>query len=90
MVDHQGVERRPPLSVVVPSRNRTEMRRRGLAALRAELDDDDDIVVADSASYDAAGVARIAFRYGAKLVRSEWPVASRARNAGWQRDSDGR
>lgn len=78
-------ERRPPISVVIPTRNRVEMLSVCLAALRADLDVDDEIVVADSASYDASAVARIALRYGAKLVRSEWAGSSRARNAGWQR-----
>jgi glycosyltransferase involved in cell wall biosynthesis len=85
MADQHPAHRRPPISVVVPSRNRIEMLSICLAALRADLDVDDEIVVADSASYDAAGVARVALRYGAKLVRSEWAGASRARNAGWQR-----
>lgn len=86
MVDqHPTVSRRPPISVVVPSRNRIEMLSICLAALRADLDVDDEIVVADSASHDAAAVARVALRYGAKLVRSEWAGASRARNAGWER-----
>lgn len=78
-------ERRPPISVVIPTRNRVEMLSVCLAALRADLDVDDEIVVADSASYDGSAVARIALRYGAKLVRSEWAGSSRARNAGWRR-----
>jgi GT2 family glycosyltransferase len=69
---------------VVPTRNRVAMLSACLEALRADLDVDDEIVVADSASFDAAGIARVALRYGAKLVRSEWAGASRARNAGWR------
>jgi glycosyltransferase involved in cell wall biosynthesis len=46
--------------------------------------DDDELVVVDSASSDAARVADVAVRHGARLVRCALPGVDRARNAGWR------
>lgn len=77
-----------PLSVVVPTRDRPGMLGRCLAALRAELTDDDEIIVVDSASRDAAAVAGVAEQSGARLLRCDRPGASLARNAGWHAASN--
>jgi glycosyltransferase involved in cell wall biosynthesis len=61
---------------------------RCLAALRAELTDDDEIIVVDSASRDAAAVAGVAEQSGARLLRCDRPGASLARNAGWHAASN--
>lgn len=73
-----------PVSVVVPTRDRPDLLERCLAALRADLTDADEIVVADSASRDASGVATVAERSGAGVVRCDRAGASLARNAGWR------
>jgi glycosyltransferase involved in cell wall biosynthesis len=75
---------RDPVGVVVPTRNRPEMLAHCLAALRAELDPADEVVVVDSASDDADAVARVVASEGARLVRCDVKGASRARNAGWR------
>lgn len=75
---------RPPLSVVVPTRDRPELLDGCLAALAADLASSDEVVVADSASADGSRVAAIARRHGAQAVRLDVPGASRARNAGWR------
>lgn len=72
------------LSVIVPTRDRPEMLERCLNALRAAVGPDDEIVVVDSASRDATGVAGRANAVGARLVRCEQPGVNRARNAGWR------
>jgi glycosyltransferase involved in cell wall biosynthesis len=75
---------REPLTVVIPTRDRVEMLDRCLAALRADLGELDEIVVADSASADPAAVAASAERAGARVVRCDRAGASLARNSGWQ------
>lgn len=55
-----------------------------LAAIAADLDEADEIVVADSASAGAAAVAEAAARFGARVVRCERAGASLARNTGWR------
>jgi GT2 family glycosyltransferase len=75
---------RPPLSVVVPTRDRPEMLATCLAALVADLGPHDEVVVADSASLRAGEIAQVAAAAGARLVRCEVKGAARARNAGWQ------
>jgi glycosyltransferase involved in cell wall biosynthesis len=62
------------LSVVVPTRDRPQHLERCLAALRAELGADDELLVVDSASGTPVPGA----------LRCDLPGASRARNAGWQ------
>ncbi len=75
---------RPPLSVVVPSRDRPEMLARCLQSVRAALRDGDELVAVDSASRDAAAVAQAAASAGARLVRVDEPGVNLARNAGWR------
>lgn len=75
---------RAPLTVVVPTRDRPEILASCLQALAAELGSGDEVVVADSASTDAAGVAEVVAAAGATLVRCALKGASRARNAGWR------
>jgi GT2 family glycosyltransferase len=75
---------RPALSVVVPTRDRPDMHDRCLSALRSELEDGDEVIVVDSASRDAAAVAKVAARANARLIRCDRPGASLARNAGWR------
>jgi glycosyltransferase involved in cell wall biosynthesis len=69
---------------VVPTRDRPALLGECLAALRAELQPGDEVVVADSASSDGPAVAAVAEGYGARYVRCDEPGASLARNAGWQ------
>lgn len=74
---------RRPVAVVLPSRDRPEMLARAVGALRDALGPDDELVVVDSASVDAARVAEVAAAQGARLVRCDAPGVNRARNAGW-------
>ena len=73
---------RQSLSVIVPTRDRPEHLDACLAALRAVLRDEDDLLVVDSASRDAAAVAEVASRYGARVERCERAGVSLARNTG--------
>ena len=75
---------REPVTVVVPTRDRVDLLERCLAALRADLAESDEIVVADSASADRAAVVAAAQQVGARVVRCERAGASLARNSGWQ------
>ena len=70
------------VSVVIATRDRPDDLATCLAALRALDPPPGEIVVADSASRDAAAVASVARGAGARLVRLERPGLSRARNAG--------
>jgi glycosyltransferase involved in cell wall biosynthesis len=72
------------MTVVVPSRDRSELLAGCLDALRHELLPDDELVVVDSASRDAQAVRITAERFQARLVRCERPGASLARNLGWR------
>ena len=74
----------PRLTVIVPTRDRPEMLERCLDALRVSTGTDDEIIVVDSASRDAARIAAIASAAGARLVRCDQPGVNRARNAGWR------
>ena len=74
---------RPPLSVVIPTRERPTWLQACLDALLPLLDERDEVVVVDSASPTPAtgAVARAA---GVRLVVADRPGASLARNLGWQ------
>jgi glycosyltransferase involved in cell wall biosynthesis len=72
------------VTVVVPTRDRPDQLATCLASVRAALRDADELVVADSASVDAAAVAGVARAAGATVVRCERPGVGRARNAGWR------
>lgn len=73
--------RTPTRAVVVPCRDRAELLRDALDAIRGCLGPHDDLVVADSAS-TGPEVAAVAAAAGARVVRCEEPGVSRARNAG--------
>jgi glycosyltransferase involved in cell wall biosynthesis len=73
---------RPPITVVVPTRDRPELLAGCLAALAIGLGAGDEVVVVDSASI-RSDVAAVAARFGARCVRCDRPGTSRARNAGW-------
>ncbi len=70
------------VAVVVASRNRPADLRDTLSRLRRLQPAPGALVVADSASDDAAAVAKVAREAKAQLVRLERPGLSRARNAG--------
>jgi len=72
------------LSVVIPTRDRPQMLERCLASVVASIGGDDEVIVVDSASQDAAAVAAVAERAGASTLRCDDPGASTARNRGWQ------
>lgn len=69
------------LCVVICSRNRPDMLRDALARLQPLLRPIDELVVVDSASRDLV-TQEVARAAGAKVVRTELPGLSRARNAG--------
>lgn len=75
---------RPPISIVVPTRDRPKMLARCLESVAAAMGPEDELIVVDSASRDPEPVARTAVALGAKILRSELPGATRARNLGWQ------
>ena len=73
---------RPPVAVVVCTRDRPAELAGALAAITAVLGAHDVLVVVDSASVDGGAVARAAGAHGATVVRVDQPGLSRARNAG--------
>jgi glycosyltransferase involved in cell wall biosynthesis len=76
---------RPPVTVVVPTRDRPDLLRACLAAVEPLLGPDDELLVDDSASVDPDAVAAVvATAPRAQLVREDVAGASRARNAGWR------
>lgn len=83
MPDHASTAR-PPISILIPSRDRPEMLARCLASVGAAAGPDDEVLVIDSASADADAVAAVAAVAGARLIRCEQPGVCRARNAGWR------
>ncbi len=77
---------RDPVTVVVPTRDRADLLRDCLAALTDAIGADDEVVVVDSASADAAAtVATVAATDDprVRLVHAAVPGASEARNTGW-------
>ena len=74
---------RPPLSVVIATRDRPEQLTRCLGRLRPQLAPDDEIVVVDSASRDHR-TGHVALGAGATLLRAARPGTSLARNLGWR------
>jgi glycosyltransferase involved in cell wall biosynthesis len=83
-VQVNGAEQTPPVTVVVPTRDRPTQLAACLASLRKALHDDDELIVVDSASADPDRVAQVAVAAGAALVRCDRPGVGRARNAGWR------
>ena len=75
---------RPPLSIVIPTRDRPEMLARCLKSVVAAMGSQDELIVVDSASRDPDPVASTATGLGAEVRRSELPGATRARNIGWR------
>ncbi len=75
---------RPRLTVVIPTRDRPEDLAAALAATTAALGPDDDVLVVDSASADAAAVAAVGRAHDVPVLRVDRPGASLARNRGWQ------
>lgn len=73
----------PPLSVVVPTRDRPDMLRRCLESIRKSLGPDDELLVIDSASR-VASARETAEEYGARYLADDVPGAGRARNLGWR------
>lgn len=74
---------RPPLSIVIPTRNRPERLRACLDTLRPQLGPHDEVVVVDSAS-SSPSTQQVATEAGARVVVAPRPGASYARNLGWQ------
>src|SRR5581483_9986989 len=74
---------RPPLTVVVPTRNRPDRLRTCLDALLPKLAGDDEVVVVDSASSSPAS-QEVATALGVRVVVADRPGASYARNLGWR------
>lgn len=84
---HDRSDAAPSVTVVVPTRDRPAQLEACLSALRGSLRPEDELIVADSASRDAAEVAGVVARYGARLVRCDRPGVGRARNLGWRAGS---
>lgn len=74
---------RPPLSVVIASRDRARQLDECLSRLAAVVGPDDEVVVVDSCSRDDS-TRDTAARHGATVVTMPAPGASSARNAGWR------
>jgi glycosyltransferase involved in cell wall biosynthesis len=74
---------RPPISVVVPTRNRPDALARCLDIVAAQLREDDELLVVDSASTDGT-TASVASAAGARVVRADRRGSSLARNIGWR------
>jgi glycosyltransferase involved in cell wall biosynthesis len=75
---------RPPLSIVLPTRDRPAELDTTLAGVTRQLVDADRLLVVDSASRAPTAVVEVARRHGADVLRMDVPGAARARNAGWQ------
>lgn len=81
---------RPALSVVVPTRDRPALLASCIASIVADLSPQDEVVVVDSASRDAAATRQAALAASGgdgsatvRFVRAERPGSSVARNLGW-------
>lgn len=74
---------RPPLSVVIATRDRAAHLAVCLTRLADVLGRDDELIVVDSCSRDGE-TGRVATEHGARVVTMPVPGASAARNAGWR------
>ena len=74
----------PPVTVVVPTRDRPERLERCLASVRAALRTGDELIVVDSASVDRQAVLAVATRFSDTVLRQDRPGVGLARNAGWR------
>src|SRR4051794_5184609 len=87
--DHDGAHGDNPsgdptgVTVVICSRDRATQLQQALAAVRGVLREQDELVVVDSASTDAA-VAVIAAENGARVLRAPEAGLGIARNVGWR------
>jgi hypothetical protein len=72
------------LTVVLATRDRSELLESALAALSGAIRPIDEILVVDSASQDKERVRALAARAGTRFLRCDAPGACRARNAGWR------
>jgi glycosyltransferase involved in cell wall biosynthesis len=79
--------RRPPLSVVVPTRDRPDLLDVALRCLVASLSEGDELIVVESGSSNPTPVWEVARAHGARLLVADAPGVSRARNLGWQEAS---
>jgi GT2 family glycosyltransferase len=73
----------PPLSIVVPTRDRPDMLRRCLGSIRKSIGPHDELIVVDSASRKASA-RETAEEFGARYIDDDVPGAGRARNLGWR------
>jgi len=75
-----------PVSVVICSRDRAQMLARCVESVMAALGPEDELIVVDSASNEAAATAAAVGNGDARvrLLRAEQPGASLARNLGWR------
>jgi GT2 family glycosyltransferase len=69
-------------AIVICTRDRAALLERAIDAAKAALRSGDELVVVDSASRDRRAVEAVAAAAGVRLLRSDVPGASRARNAG--------
>jgi GT2 family glycosyltransferase len=74
---------REPLSIVVPTRDRSDRLAGCLKLLGKSVGPQDEILVVDSASV-GDGTAQVAQEYDVRCIRADQPGASRARNVGWR------
>ena len=77
-----GVPALGPISVIIPTRDRHEMLANCISRILPQLGPDDELVIVDSASkvaipFDLAGDA-------GRVIRSDIPGSSLARNIGWK------
>ncbi len=72
---------RPPVAVVLATRDRPELLAGALGALRAALRSQDELLVVDSAS-TGPGTGALCRRLGVQVLRLDAPGTSAARNAG--------
>lgn len=77
----------PPMSIVVPSRDRPAMLQRAVTSLLAAMRPDDELIVVDSASVDRGAVGGVVADLRderARVIRVDRPGATVARNIGWR------
>lgn len=78
---------RPPLSVVVPTRDRPDLLDDALRCLGETLGEQDELIVVESGSGNPEPVWQVARAHGARLLVADVPGVSHARNVGWRQAS---
>lgn len=73
-----------PVSVVLPTWNRAHLLPRAIASVLAQLQPDDELIVADDGSTDATAAALAAFAPRVRHLRLPHAGAGPARNAAWR------